>query len=115
VKPQSSRAKLESLSGGRFRVSGVLDAVTVADLLNQSIDRFRNQSSLEIDLAGVSEGDSAGLALLIEWMRIAKDANQTLVFHNVPGQVSALARISEVEDLLFATNNATSVQAAATA
>jgi phospholipid transport system transporter-binding protein len=105
VKQQSTRAKLESLGAGRFRVSGVLDATTAGELLKQSAERFANQSELEIDLAGVSEGDSAGLALLIEWMRVAKDAKQALIFHNVPGQVSALARISEVDDLLFAASS----------
>jgi phospholipid transport system transporter-binding protein len=102
IKPPSSRAKLESLGGGRFRVSGVLDAGTAGELLKQSKDRFANERQLDIDLAGVSEGDSAGLALMIEWLRIANEAKQALSFHNVPGQISALARISDIEELLFA-------------
>lgn len=97
-----SRAKLESLGGGRFRVSGVLDATTVGELLKQSAERFSNIDRLEVDLAGVSDGDSAGLALLIEWLRLAKDSQRPIHFANVPGQISALARISEVEDLLSA-------------
>jgi phospholipid transport system transporter-binding protein len=97
-----SRAKLESLGGGRFRVSGVLDATTVGDLLKQSKDRFANLERLEVDLVGVSDGDSAGLALLIEWLRLAKNAKQEISFANMPGQIGALARISEVEDLLSA-------------
>lgn len=96
-----SRAKLESLGGGRFRVSGVLDATTAGDLLQQGAERFVNQSRIEIDFAGVTESDSSGLALLIEWMRIVKDARGEIHFVNPPGQVSALARISEVDDLLF--------------
>lgn len=108
-----SRAKLESLGGGRFRVSGVLDATTVGELLKQSEERFASVDGLEVDLAGVSDGDSAGLALLIEWLRIAKDAKRSIQFANVPGQISALARISEVEDLLSA--NVAPAAAAATA
>jgi phospholipid transport system transporter-binding protein len=101
-----SRAKLESLGGGRFRVSGVLDATTVGDLLKQSAERFSNLSGLEVDLAGVSDSDSAGLALLIEWLRLAKDAQRPIHFANIPGQISALARISEVDDLLAASSTA---------
>lgn len=100
-KPHLGRAKLESLGGGRFRVSGVLDAATVGGLLDQSRERFRNASRLDVDLAGVSEADSAGLALLIEWMRLAKDGGAAIQFEHVPGQITALARISEVEDFLF--------------
>ena len=97
-----SRAKLESLGSGRFRVSGVLDATTVGELLKQSEDRFSNLERLEVDLAGVSDGDSSGLALLIEWLRLAKESKRQINFANVPGQISALARISEVDELLSA-------------
>jgi len=93
---------LESLGGGRFRVSGVLDATTVGDVLKQSKDRFSNLDRLAIDLAGVSDSDSSGLALLLEWLRLAKESKREISFVNVPGQISALARISEVEDLLSA-------------
>jgi phospholipid transport system transporter-binding protein len=106
------RAKLESLGGGSFRVSGVLDATTVGDLLKQSGERFASATQLSVDLAGVSEADSAGLALLIEWVRVAKDSGRSIRFEGVPGQISALARISEVEDLLFGHSSAATATAA---
>jgi phospholipid transport system transporter-binding protein len=96
------KAKLDSLSGGRFRLNGILDATTVADLLKQSEVRFAGQPQIEIDLAGVTESDSSGLALLIEWLRQARIAGQTVRFLNVPTQIDALARISEVDELFNA-------------
>ena len=111
-KSSVGRAKLESLGTGRFRVSGVLDATTVGELLKQSKDRFANTSEIEIDLAGVSDADSAGLALLIEWMRAAKESGRAIRFDHAPGQISALARISEVEDLLFHSSAATAATSA---
>jgi phospholipid transport system transporter-binding protein len=97
-----SKARLESLGTGRFRVSGVLDASTAADVLEQSEPRFAQapEPQIEVDLGGVGESDSAGLALLIEWMRVAKQAGKQIHFANVPEQIAALARISEVEDLI---------------
>ena len=53
-----------------------------------------------VDLGGVGASDSAGLALLIEWLRVARQGGQAIRFANVPAQIEALARISEVEDLL---------------
>jgi phospholipid transport system transporter-binding protein len=96
----AGRAKLESLGGGRFRVSGVLDASTARDVLEQSESRFAQSKEIDVDLGGVGESDSAGLALLIEWLRIARQGGQAIRFANVPAQIEALARISEVEDLL---------------
>jgi phospholipid transport system transporter-binding protein len=95
-----SRARLESLGGGRFRVSGVLDASTAREVLEQSESRFAQSKEIDVDLGGVGESDSAGLALLIEWLRAARLGGRAIRFANVPAQIDALARISEVEDLI---------------
>jgi phospholipid transport system transporter-binding protein len=111
-----SSARLEALGGGRFRVSGTLDAGTVTALLKQSADRFfRDAAPILVDLAGVTESDSAGLALLIEWLRMAREKGCAIQFANIPAQINALARISEVEDLLTANGAAAPVAAAKTA
>jgi phospholipid transport system transporter-binding protein len=104
--PGISRARLESLGAGRFRISGVLDASTAREVLEQSAARFaqlKEPEDLEIDLGGVGESDSAGLALLIEWLRMARQLQMAIRFANVPAQIEALARISEVEDLIGGT------------
>lgn len=93
-------ASLEVLGNGRFKVRGPLDAETVTDLLDRSEAAFRDAKSLEIDLGGVPEGDSAGLALLIEWIRRARQQKQQVQFKNLPTQIAALARISQVDELL---------------
>jgi phospholipid transport system transporter-binding protein len=92
-------ADIEPLGEGRFLVTGVLDATTVAPVLKRSALLFADSPSLHIDLAGVTESDSSGLALLIEWLRLAKQKRQQIDFHNMPHQIDALARISEVEEL----------------
>ena len=97
-----SRARLESLGEGRFRVSGVLDASTASDVLEESEARFAQASKIDVDLGGVGESDSAGLALLIEWLRMARQSGKEIHFANLPAQVEALARISEVEELIGA-------------
>lgn len=94
-----SVAKLESLGEGRFRVSGSLDAVTVVHILADSNKVFAPGAQIEIDLDGVTDSDSAGLALLLEWLRLGRIKEQIIRFRNLPPQIAALARISEVEDL----------------
>lgn len=95
-----SGARLESLGEGRFRVSGVLNATTAAGVLEESESRFAQAPKIDVDLGGVGDSDSAGLALLIEWMRMAKQSGKQIHFANVPEQIEALGRISEVEDLI---------------
>jgi len=103
AKPSSTPgpATVEALGNGRFKVSGPLDAETVTDLFERGDELFRGATQLDIDLSGVPEGDSAGLALLIEWLRLANHNKQQIVFRNLPSQLAALARISEIEDLLL--------------
>lgn len=98
---QTSKARLESLGEGRFRVSGILDASTVAGVLAESVRKFAGIGSITVDLSHVTESDSAGLALLLEWLRQTRNAGAKVYFHDVPQQIMALARISEVDDLLL--------------
>lgn len=94
------KAQLEALGGARFRISGVLNAATVTHILSQSQERFQGLPRVEADFAAVTESDSAGLALLLEWLRLARKSGQQVHFDNVPEQIMALARISEVAELL---------------
>jgi phospholipid transport system transporter-binding protein len=94
-----SRATLQALGAGRFSLSGNLDAVTVIDILAASTKQFAGATQIEIDCQGVTDADSSGLALLLEWLRQSRIREQTVRFLNLPPQISALARISEVEDL----------------
>ncbi len=107
-----STARLESLGEGRFRVSGVLDASTATEVLEQSESRFAQAPQIDVDLGGVGESDSAGLALLIEWLRMARQSGKQIHFENVPAQIAALARISEVEDLIGAGERAAGADSA---
>lgn len=95
-----SKAAIESLGDGRFRLDGELDARTVIELFKQGPARFSGLKDVEVDLAGVSGSDSAGLALLIEWLRAGRRNGQRIRFVNIPSQLAALARISEVDALL---------------
>lgn len=110
-----SKANLEALGEGRFRLSGILDAATAPAVLEESQERFADAQRIEVDLAGVTESDSAGLALVLEWLRMARQHDQKINLVNLPAQINALARISEVEDLLTANGVSDAPAAAARA
>lgn len=107
------QAQLEALGEGRFRVSGVLDASTVTRVLSQSGALFRGLPHVKLDLAAVSASDSSGLALLLEWLRLARVSDQRIQLDNIPEQIMALARISEVEALLMQNGNSNSAHGTA--
>jgi phospholipid transport system transporter-binding protein len=86
----------------RSRVVGSLEFTTVNTLLPVGSDAISRGEAAVIDLAGVTHSDSSGLALLIEWLSVAKAAQRTLRYENVPSQLHQLARLSEVDGLLAA-------------
>jgi phospholipid transport system transporter-binding protein len=55
---------------------------------------------MQVDLTGVTESDSAGLAVLIEWLVASERAGRKLRFSNLPDGIRAAAQISEVTSLL---------------
>jgi phospholipid transport system transporter-binding protein len=93
-------ASFEVLEGDRSRVSGALHFTTVTALLPLGADAIDGGRAAVIDLAGVTASDSSGLALLIEWLSVAKSASRNLRYENIPSQLQQLARLSEVEELL---------------
>ncbi len=94
-------AAFEMVADSAFRVSGVLDFSTVPDVWVASQPLLRQAgSSTSIDLGGVSQVDSAGLALVLEWVALAGEAGQKLRILGAPEKLLALARISETGEFL---------------
>lgn len=97
---RAGRVHFQPNGPGRFRVEGELVFATAADALAQSRTLFRDHAVIELDLSGVTRGDSAGLALLLEWVTWARNNARELQFHHLPEQLLVIAQISEVDDLL---------------
>ena len=52
-----------------------------------------------IDMRGVTQADSAGLALMIEWLQMARNERRKLAFANIPEQVSELIRVNGLQQM----------------
>ncbi len=57
-------------------------------------------ASGKIDLSGVTEADSAALAMLIALIRAARADGRVLEIANMPAGLRALAELYDVSDLL---------------
>ena len=97
-----SEVEVRDLGEGRFQLHGALTFETAAAALEQSRQSFAAYDRLTVDLANVEEADSAGLALLLEWVNWARYYVREIRFENIPEQILAIARISEVSELLSA-------------
>ena len=87
---------------GSFAIKGDITFATVGSLLDKGTAQFEPHSHIVVDLSGVTDADSAGLALLIEWVTWANHSVREMVYENVPERRLNIAAISEVEGLLGA-------------
>jgi phospholipid transport system transporter-binding protein len=87
------------LSDGSYRVQGPVTMTTVPALLQEADSKF-DGNELRVDLAGVTEADSAAVALLLAWTRAALHGGKHIGFENVSQNLKTLIQLYEVADLL---------------
>ena len=88
-----------SCDGGRCAVQGALTMANVTAVLAESAALF-NAERVLVDLAGVTEVDSAAVSLLLEWRRQAAKAGRSIEFANVPANLRSLAELYGVLELI---------------
>jgi phospholipid transport system transporter-binding protein len=100
VKAVPEAIELEPRGEGRFLLGGALAFETVSDWLQRSSELFGPGQSLRLDLSGITRADSAGLALLLEWLRRARQAGTALTLENVPAQMRSLIEVADLDQVL---------------
>jgi phospholipid transport system transporter-binding protein len=91
-----------SPQGAVLMVSGVLDADSVLALQADGAVWIRSEApaAFTLDLAAVEYSSSAGLALLLDWLRIAAACGKQVRVSQMPADMRALVRVSGLENLL---------------
>ena len=86
-----------------LRLEGNLSYETIPGVLARTGEfaaRTDLPQEVRIDFAAVTGVDSAAVALLLEWRRMAIARGKTLVFENLPANLLALARLYGVAELI---------------
>lgn len=89
-------------SPGRFAARGAVNFANARKARSEGLHALRTSSArdLEVDCSGITHSDSAGLAVLLDWMAIMKREGRPLCFANLPSGLLAVARISGVDEML---------------
>lgn len=80
-------------------IKGTLDFTTVAELWKDSLPLLAGLHTININLSGVTSANSAGLALLLEWLKYADHQNKKIIFENLPDQLMSVAKLVDMEGL----------------
>lgn len=96
-----SETAIQQQDDHSYLIRGELNMQTVPDMLKQAEPILADgREELVFDLQGISRTDSAGLALLVEWMQAAGQQQTRITFRNLPTQLRDIARVSGLEELL---------------
>src|SRR6187399_498801 len=101
---KSVRVGISESAAGRIAVTGELTFATARDArqLGVLVLESSRATQLVIDCSGVTRADSAGLAVLLDWLAWGRRKSRTVSLENLPASLVAIARISEVDGLLTA-------------
>lgn len=87
--------------GARLQLSGVLDHANVPALREQGRALIGQGSGpLVLDCASIERSNSAGLALLLAWLRDTQAAGRPLTIAGLPSELRQIAEVSDALELL---------------
>jgi phospholipid transport system transporter-binding protein len=102
--PQPKNVEVIEATPDRLDIRGALTFETARFAYEAGLRALRkggaSNAALRIDCSGVTESDSGGLAVLIEWLATAARLGRTVRFANLPDGIRAAAQISDVTSLL---------------
>lgn len=99
--PDQRAPRIDTPGQGRLEPIGDLTFDTVGELFAQSVDVVDGSRDITLDLCNVTRTDSAGLALLVEWLRQARRQNVRIQVINMPVQMHSIARMSKLDGILL--------------
>lgn len=91
-------------SDDKFYISGYLDFSNVMFIYEKSLQEFKkiNCPVWEFDFSRLESSNSAGLALIIEWVRLAKQINKPIKFSSISQELMSIAKVMGLYQLIQA-------------
>ena len=94
-----------NINDNKLVLSGILDYESVLEVDKQVQEWLKKPSPAQsvLDMSGVSYSSSAGIALLLGWLRVAKQQHKVLQIFHLPSDMLALAKVDGLEAIFIST------------
>lgn len=100
MKPDNPPPALMQPTPAGFALAGPLTIANASIYVDAARAHWPQEGDAVIDFAGVTEADSAALALIFKWQRDAEKKGRKIHCVNVPANVITLAKLYGVDDLI---------------
>ena len=100
---QNVRVGISEPQSGRVVVTGELTFASARDArqLGVLILESSRADRIVVDCSAVTRADSAGLAVLLDWLAWGRRKSRPVSLEKLPASLLAIARISEVDGMLL--------------
>lgn len=88
-----------TLQDNQFLISGDLDFSNVMSVYTKSLQQSDKCSELIFDFSQLKSTDSAGLALIVEWIKLSKLLNKPIHFNHLSSDIMSLAKAAGVDGM----------------
>jgi phospholipid transport system transporter-binding protein len=100
VQQRNSSAELREAGAGRLTLRGSLDFASVVQLHPQLRSYLQPGASIIISLKRVGHCNSAGLALLLQWVEDARRQDSSIGFRQIPASLREITDLYHLTTLL---------------
>ena len=96
-----SNSALLTINGNTLVLSGAINVSTVSGILIEGRLALGDiaETTPSLDLSAVTSADSAGLALVVDWVRSAHQRGSQLTIIGAPQQLRDIAKVSGLEKM----------------
>lgn len=89
-----------ALINDQLQISGDLGFSNVMAIYEQSLPYIKKSNALAFDFSNVTSSDSSGLALILEWIKFAKENNKSIHISHLTKDLSSIAKSAGMTSLL---------------
>lgn len=83
-------------------ISGDLDFTNVMSIYEKSLPLTFQCPELIFDFSSLKSTNSAGLTLLVEWIKLSKKQNKSIRFMHLPHEIISIAKAADIDGMLLA-------------
>ena len=88
------------LQDNRFLIRGDLNFSNVMSIYRKSVQPSQHCPELVFDFSQLTSSDSAGLALIIEWIKLSRQLNKPIRFAHLSSDLMSIAKAAGIDELL---------------
>ena len=88
------------LIGQTFFITGELNLHNVTMIYEKSLPQLKKCKQWNFNFSQLVSGDSAGFALIIEWIKLAKYCNKPIRFVRLSDDLLSIAKVAGITELI---------------